>query len=533
MRLSTQLTAVGGVLVVLLLGVGGLGLYGISATSDAMRAVYEQRTVPASQIGAVGALVLENQLALSTALITPNPELIARTTQKVHDNLGRIDRLWQEYSAHPLDAEEAQLAQQLTHDRQPFEAALLPALAALQANDIIEAQNILSSQLTALYLPLKRDLDALSQAQVQGAQQAYDAARQRYVAIRAVALLATLLGLVGAVLVGGGVLRRLLRQLGAEPAEAAEVAHSVGQGDLTHAIALRTGDNHSLMAELHAMQQRLLSVVDRVRQGANSVARASNEIAQGNHDLSARTEAQARALQHTSASMRTLGDTVQHNDQDAQQASALARQAADIAQQGGAVVEQVVQTMRDIHDSSRRIADIIGVIDGIAFQTNILALNAAVEAARAGEQGRGFAVVASEVRALAGRSASAAREIKSLITASVEQVEHGTSLVDQAGSTMQTVVQSIARVNQIVGDISTASSAQSHGVSQVSHAVAQMDHSTQQNAALVEQMAAAASSLHTEAQELVQAVAVFILPSHMTADAAHSPPLALPMQHGG
>jgi methyl-accepting chemotaxis protein len=246
-----------------------------------------------------------------------------------------------------------------------------------------------------------------------------------------------------------------------------------------------------------------------VRHGSEGVATASAEIAQGNNDLSARTEQQASALEQTAASMEELGTTVKHNAESAHHANQLAQSASTIAVDGGNVVAQVVETMRDINESSRKIMDIISVIDGIAFQTNILALNAAVEAARAGEQGRGFAVVASEVRSLAGRSADAAKEIKRLIHASVARVEHGSALVDQAGATMTEVVSSIKRVTDIMGEISAASSEQSNGVAQVGEAVTHMDQATQQNAALVEQMAAATSSLKSQALDLVRLVDAF------------------------
>ena len=290
------------------------------------------------------------------------------------------------------------------------------------------------------------------------------------------------------------------------------VAERVRDGDLT---MIRADDSRDEFTPLHAalndMQTALSRVVADVRQGADSVSTASAEIAQGNADLSGRTEQQASALEQTSSSMEQLGSTARQNADNARTASQLASSASSVAVQGGEVVGQVVQTMKDINDSSRKISDIIGVIDGIAFQTNILALNAAVEAARAGEQGRGFAVVAGEVRNLAQRSAEAAKEIKGLINASVERVEQGSALVDRAGSTMQEIVQSIQRVTDIVGEISSASGEQNAGVEQVSHAVTQMDQSTQQNAALVEESAAAASSLQQQAQHLVQAVSVFKL----------------------
>jgi methyl-accepting chemotaxis protein len=326
----------------------------------------------------------------------------------------------------------------------------------------------------------------------------------------------TMLGLMAAALVIGTglallIARGLLSQLGGEPTVAAQVARAVAAGDLSTPIVLRPGDRSSLMACLQHMQESLAGVVATVRQGSQRVAGASDEIAQGNSDLSGRTEQQAAALEQTAASMEQLGTTVRQNADHARHADELAQSASAVASRGGEVVTRVVQTMKGINESSRRIGDIIGVIDGIAFQTNILALNAAVEAARAGEQGRGFAVVAAEVRSLARRSADAAREIKGLISASVERVEQGTALVDDAGRTMTEVVDAIGRVTAIMGEISSASREQSAGVAQVGQAVTQMDRATQQNAALVEQSAAAAESLRTQAQALVDVVASFRL----------------------
>ncbi|WP_394791570.1 methyl-accepting chemotaxis protein [Rhodoferax sp.] len=314
--------------------------------------------------------------------------------------------------------------------------------------------------------------------------------------------------------------RNLLLQLGGQPAEVAAMATSISNADLSSAIVLRPGDAHSVVSAMARMQASLTQIVQSIRQGADGVATASSEIAQGNHDLSARTEHQASALEQTAASMEELSSTVKQNADSARTANQLAMSASTVAVRGGEVVGKVVETMKGINDSSRKIADIISVIDGIAFQTNILALNAAVEAARAGEQGRGFAVVASEVRSLASRSADAAKEIKSLISASVQRVEQGVVLVDQAGSTMTEVVGSIRRVTEIMGEISAASSEQSTGVSQIGEAVTQMDQVNQQNAALVEQMAAAASGLKSQASDLVRVVAVFNLE-------AETPALAL------
>jgi methyl-accepting chemotaxis protein len=288
----------------------------------------------------------------------------------------------------------------------------------------------------------------------------------------------------------------------------------LAKGDLEAAVPVDRGDELGMLAKaMEEFRQTLQASLIAVRGNAEGVATASAQIASGNADLSQRTEEQASALQQTAASMEQLGSTVRQNADNAQQANQLAMGASTVAQRGGAMVSQVVETMKGINDSSKKIADIISVIDGIAFQTNILALNAAVEAARAGEQGRGFAVVASEVRNLAQRSAEAAKEIKSLITASVERVEQGTTLVDQTGATMQEIVTSIRRVTDIMGEINSASREQSTGVNQVGEAVGQMDQVTQQNAALVEESAAAAESLKQQAQQLVSAVAVFKLGS--------------------
>ena len=304
---------------------------------------------------------------------------------------------------------------------------------------------------------------------------------------------------------------------------ARQLSDSMAAGDLASDIQVQgPAEIANLLQGLMAMRDSLVRVVSTVRSGSEGVATASSEIAQGNHDLSARTEQQASALQETAASMEQLSSTVTQNADSAKQANQLATSASAIAIRGGEVVSEVVETMKGINEASRKISDIISVIDGIAFQTNILALNAAVEAARAGEQGRGFAVVASEVRSLAGRSADAAKEIKTLINTSVEQVGRGSSLVDQAGTTMTEVVSSIRRVTDIMSEISAASSEQATGVAQVGEAVTQLDQATQQNAALVEEMAAAASSLKSQAVELVHSVAVFKLGTH-----DRSPPMSM------
>ena len=329
--------------------------------------------------------------------------------------------------------------------------------------------------------------------------------------LRTLTQMAILFAVVAAALVALVIVinRGILRTIGGDPAKAAEVANRIAQGDLTPNIDTAPGDRSSLLYAVRSMRDSLLSTIANIKTSADTIATASQEIASGNLDLSSRTEQQAGSIEETASAMEELTATVKQNADNARQANQLAESASEVAIQGGSVVGQVVQTMEGITDSSRKIADIIGVIDGIAFQTNILALNAAVEAARAGEQGRGFAVVASEVRSLAQRSASAAKEIKSLIDDSVAKVDTGSKLVEQAGATMTEVVASVRRVTDIVGEISSASQEQSAGIAEVGRAITQMDEGTQQNAALVEQAAAAAQSLQDQAATLAGLVGRF------------------------
>ena len=530
LKVSTRLMLLIGVLSALLLAIGSLGLFGIGQSNDALKSVFEDRTVPAAQLGQINALVLRNRMAVNIALVTPTPEVIKERTAQIESNLAAIGKEWDAYMATYLTPDEAQVAKTFASDRQRFvQEALLPTIAALRANDLKEAMRLETEKVRPLSLSLEAGIAALVKIQIDEAQNLYNAAATRYATIRAVSIATIAGGLLFAALFGLVLVRSLGRQLGGEPGEAAEVARSVAAGDLSLTIALKQGDTTSMMAQFKGMQTSLSKVVSSVRQNSESVATASAQIAQGNLDLSQRTEEQAAALEQTAASMEQLSSTVRQNADNARQANQLALSASSVAVKGGEVVGEVVATMKAINDSSKRIADIIGVIDGIAFQTNILALNAAVEAARAGEQGRGFAVVASEVRNLAGRSAEAAREIKSLIGASVQRVEQGTALVDRAGVTMAEVVGSIRRVTDIMGEISAASIEQSAGVSQVGTAINQMDQVTQQNAALVEESAAAAESLKDQALQLVRSVAAFKLPQgDASQDAREAPTSPVP-----
>ncbi|WP_083684863.1 methyl-accepting chemotaxis protein [Massilia putida] len=320
------------------------------------------------------------------------------------------------------------------------------------------------------------------------------------------------------------IVRNIERSLGGTPEQAAALAHRIAQGDLATPIETRPGDTASLMASMKIMRDALVGIVGRVRAGTAMIAGASSEIAAGNADLSARTEDRAASLEETAASMEELTSAVRQTADNADEADALARSASDAAQRGGAVVAQVVDTMASIDASSKRIADIIGVIDGIAFQTNILALNAAVEAARAGEQGRGFAVVAGEVRNLSQRSTAAAREIKALIDDAVDKVDIGTKLVNHAGTSMHEIVDLVGRASSIIGDITLAVREQNVGIEQINRAIGQMDQVTQQDAALVEQVAAASESMRHQAAELRQAVSVFLLAEQDTSRSVRLPP---------
>ena len=460
----------------------------------------------ASGLSQVYAQGLQSGQALRNILLDPNEG-------KAYENLDAANQAYDSAFSETLRvAQNSPLAAQV---------ATLGALRAAQMqvqtqvrhlarSDIAAAQALLNAQETPAWRKLRAALLEHMASAGKSQTLVHDQTHHNANQMRTLAMGLAVLALAVALLLGAWMVRSLGRELGGDPADVRAALRQVAQGDLA-APEQSAGVPVGLMAELAAMRQALRILVGQVRDSTVAITHASGEIAQGNNDLSGRTEQQASALEETAASMEELSSTVQQNAANAQQASTLAVNAAQVAQQGGAVVGEVVATMKGINDSSQRIADIIGVIDSIAFQTNILALNAAVEAARAGEQGRGFAVVASEVRTLAQRSADAAKEIRGLIQTSVERVAQGSALVDRAGNTMEEVVASIGRVSAIVAEISAASSEQSAGVSQVGEAVMHMDQATQQNAALVEESAAAADSLRLQAQELLQAVALFRL----------------------
>lgn len=507
LKISTRLWMLLLLLSGLLLGVGGLGLYGTDQSNAGLRAVYEQRLVTTEQLSTIHTLMLRNQVALLTAMAVADPKEQVKATQEIANNVSRIDQELRGYLSAQHIPQEDELAKRFVEARRKFLLeGIKPAQEALKESDVDALNRIFLLKLRPLFVPVAKEIGALMALQHDLAEKEFLAATQRSGVLRTISIASIVAGLVLAALMGGRLIRGITRALH----NAVQAADAVAHGDLTHPIVIKGQDEVStVLRSLAAMQSNLSEIVSKVRTGSESVASASSEIAQGNNHLSNRTESQASALEETSASMEELNSAVHQNADNAKHANQLALSASKVAVQAGEVVSQVVTTMRGISDASIKINEIITVIDTIAFQTNILALNAAVEAARAGEQGRGFAVVAAEVRNLAKRSAEAAKEIKTLISTSVERVAHGQNLVDHAGSTMAQVVSGISRVSDVVGDISTASLEQSTGVSQVKEAISQMDQVTQQNAALVEQMAAAASSLKAQANDLVQTVSVF------------------------
>jgi len=485
--------------------VGMTGLANLGATNDSLKTVYNDRLIALADLSHVLSLMQRNQNALLRAALNGGDQQAA--IGEVEARVKEVSEQWSKYMATYLTEDEKALARTFIDSRTQFvEQGLKPALAALRGQDPEAVKAAVTGPMTQLYLPAQKNMQALIQLQIDVARQEYDAALARYELARNLAIA---LNVVGGAL-GAVVAFFLIRGIGSAIGQALHLAQSVADGDLTQTVRVDSNDEIGrLLAALQKMNTALAGIVNEVRSGSDAIGTATRQIAAGNQDLSARTEQQASSLEETAASMEELSSTVKHNADNARQANLLARTASGVAERGGEVVEQVIGTMRDIDMASGKIAEIIGVIDGIAFQTNILALNAAVEAARAGEQGRGFAVVAGEVRNLAHRSAAAAKEIKALIENSVASVSAGSRLVGQAGDTMREVVTSVQRVTDIMAEITAASSEQTAGIEQVSVAVVQMDQVTQQNAALVEEAAAAAEAMLDQATNLAQAVSVF------------------------
>jgi len=501
----------------LLISGGLIGIVSLGLSNDALRATYENRLVPVTQLDQVIRLINLNQLSIAES-ITGDPAAVGKEMDGVEQRIAEINKTWDVYMATALSVKERKLAANFAENRQRFVIeGLKPAVAALRSQDIPTAKSIMAGPMKQLFVPTREAIDALMQLQVEQAKKEFVRTQTIYDYVRISCSIGVMFGVLLAAFIGIW----LIRSISLPMQKALRVAKSVAAGDLTQQIDVKSHDETGqLMQALKDMNAGLVRIVENVRAGTDAIATASSQIASRNQDLSSRTEQQASSLQETASSMEELTSTVKQNADSAQQANQLAMSASDVAIKGGVVVSQVVDTMGSINQSAMKIVDIIGVIDSIAFQTNILALNAAVEAARAGEQGKGFAVVAAEVRHLAQRSAAAAKEIKNLIGDSAEKVELGAKLVDQAGVTMTEIVERVRRVTDIMGEITIASREQTSGIEQVNQAINLMDESTQQNAAQVEEAANAAESLQEQAIKLARVVSVFRVEGMLAAEPA-------------
>jgi len=514
LKVGTRLALGFALVLVLLIAVTVVGIMRMAQIQDRLDKVVSVSNVSTGLVIDMRNNVAERvaSLRVLTLMTDPadmEPEMVKfkEQTRKYEEAQKKLSTL---FAAHATDKEKALLAQIKEH-----EAAAMPAIAKASelylANNAMDATRVMIREVRPVQKKWTEALDQLAALEEkQNAQSKADAESEFENArnfMIGMLVAAVAMGIAAAWVIS----RSLRKQLGGEPAYTAKIAASIAHGDLAVAIETEESDRGSLLVEMKEMRNSLVGIVEQVRRGTETIGTASREIAAGNIDLSSRTELQASSLEKTASAMEELTSTVKQNADNAREANALAATASNVALKGGEVVSQVVGTMGEINSSASKIADIIGVIDGIAFQTNILALNAAVEAARAGEQGRGFAVVASEVRNLAQRSAAAAKEIKTLIGDSVEKVERGSKLVGQAGVTMEEVVASVKRVTDIMSEIANASAEQSAGIEQVNLSIIEMDSMTQQNAALVEEAAAAAQSLQDQASELARVVSIFKL----------------------
>jgi methyl-accepting chemotaxis protein len=509
LRIGNRLAVAFAIVLALMLVVSVVGVRGIYRVAAGLETVYKDRTVPLAQLGELNNLTIGNRLVIVEMLRAPGFDEIKRRSDELNANLKRGQQLLDSYLATQLSTDEKALADRFVATQKAYvDDGLLPVSTALGTGGMSTALQIYEEKTLPLAAKTRELADQLVKLQIDVAAAEYEQGQ----ATRASALATSVVLTAAALALGLAMAWLITRSITVPVREAAGFAQMVAGGDLTASIRTQGRDEIAeLLGALSGMRDGLVQIVQQVRSGADSILTGAGEIASGNADLSQRTEQQAANLEETAASMEQMNATVRQNADTAQTATQLATSASSVAARGGDVVQQVITTMSDISASSRKIADIIGTIDGIAFQTNILALNAAVEAARAGEQGRGFAVVAGEVRALAQRSAQAAREIKALIGTSVDNVDAGSRLVGEAGETMTEIVSQVKRVADLIGEIGSATQEQTTGIGQVSEAITQLDRVTQQNAALVEEAAAAADSLRGQAQRMNEVVGVFRL----------------------
>jgi methyl-accepting chemotaxis protein len=506
LKLGIRLGAAFGTLLLITVLVAGLGTRSIVALKQSNENISTTELTRQDLVQRWLADIQANWLRTEASLKSNNAAYVARLNQDIRATVEVQSKRVTDAGSYMHDGKEKQLYNQILSARDAYRAKRTELIKLKESGQDVTEQ--VDSALSSAY---KAYADVLSQL-MNTLDQGVNDDLKKNLAQADTSLLLVTASTATSIVLGLFLAWWTTRSITGPVQQAVAITSAIAEGNLAVEIPPGADDEPGqLLTSLAAMRTNLAKIVDEVRQSAEHVSAASIEISHGNHDLSGRTEGQAGALEQTAASMEELGSTVQQNAANAKQANQLAMNASKIAMEGGAVVSEVITTMQGINSSSHKISDIISVIDGIAFQTNILALNAAVEAARAGEQGRGFAVVASEVRNLAGRSAEAAKEIKLLISASVEQVEKGTALVDRAGSTMNDIVNSIRSVTDIMGEISVASNEQSSGVAQVGEAIAQMDQTTQRNAAMVEEIAAAANSMRELAHKLVATVATFTL----------------------
>jgi methyl-accepting chemotaxis protein len=512
MKVGTRL--IFGFLFIVLLGtvVAAIGIVNLDKMNERAKGMYQQELLGLSYVKEANIDLVYVGRALRSAMLasseTQRSQMLGKVEESrkwMRENLDQARPLFTRPEGRRIFAELDAKLRQYDNDVNDLIGKI--------KSEPVQQQRATVDYLFSTFLPRVQIIDDqmtdLSKLKEDNARTANLANKEAYETSRTLMIVLVILSALSGAALGALITRSLTRQLGGEPRYAAEVAERIANGDLHAEVVLRDGDQSSLLYAMRSMRDRLAAIVAEVRSGTDAIASASQQIAAGNLDLSSRTEEQASALEETASSMEELTSTVKQNADHARQANTLAATASGVAGEGGTVVAQVVDTMAAIDEASRKIVDIIGVIDGIAFQTNILALNAAVEAARAGEQGRGFAVVASEVRNLAQRSAAAAKEIKQLIGDSVSKVEAGSKLVNQAGGTMGEVVTSIQRVADIMGEIASASHEQTAGIEQINQAIVQMDTVTQQNAGMVEEAAAAAEALQAQAAKLADLVSVF------------------------